>query len=80
MTIDQLRKLHIARPFQPFDLHLVDGRTLTVEHPELLAQSQSGHTIFVACPDDTVETVDLLLVVSIKPHGNGAGKRGRRRS
>jgi len=80
MTIGQLRKMHADRPFQPFEIHLADSRTLTVQHPEMLSQSQSGRTIAVACPDDTIEIVDLLLVVSIKPLANGSTGRGRRRS
>jgi len=67
MTIEQLRQLHSARPFQPFEIHLADGRALTVEHPELLSRSQSGRTIAVSRPDYTIEIVDLLLVMSLKP-------------
>jgi hypothetical protein len=80
MTIEQLQRFHSARPFQPFDIHLVDGRVLPVEHPELLARSQSGRTIAVARTDDTIETVDLLLVVSLKPRPNGSRRRGRGQS
>jgi hypothetical protein len=80
MTIEQLRKLHAARPFQPFDIHLADSRTLTVEHPEFLAQSAGGRTIAVGQPDGTIEIVDLLLVVSLEAHANGVRRRGRARS
>jgi hypothetical protein len=78
MTVDQLRKLHRAQPFQPFDIHLADGRTLAVQHPEMLAVSPPGRAIGVAVPDGTIEIVDLLLVVSLKPHSNGSGKHRRR--
>jgi hypothetical protein len=64
MTIEQLRQLHAARPFRAFEIHLADGRALTVQHPEQLAQSESGRTIAVARPDDTLEIIDLLMVVS----------------
>ena len=77
MTIEQLQRLHSARPFQPFDIYLADGRMLSVEHPELLARSQSGRTIAVAMSDDTIETIDLLLAVSLKPRPNGSKRRGR---
>jgi len=80
MTIEQLRQMHLARPFQPFDIHLTDGRTLTVEHPEFLAQSPTGRTIVVGRPDGVLEIVDLLLVVSLKPRSNGSSRRGRHRS
>ena len=78
MTIEQLRLLYSAKPFQAFDIHLADSRTLTVEHPEQLAISPTGRTIHVAHTDDTVETVDLLLVVSVKPRPNGAQRRRSR--
>lgn len=80
MTTEQLRLLYSAKPFQAFDINLADSRTLTVEHPEQLAISKSGRTIAVARPDDTIETVDLLLVVSLKPRPNGSTRRGRQRS
>jgi hypothetical protein len=78
MTIEQLRKMHQARPFQPFDLYLADGRSLPVEHPEFLAMTPPGRTIGVGLSDGTIEIVDLLLVTSLKPRSNGS-KRGPRR-
>ena len=75
MTADQLRQLYLARPFQPFDLHLADSRTVTVHSPEQIAFSQSGRTIAVARPDDTIETIDVILVVSVKPRPNGSARR-----
>jgi hypothetical protein len=77
MTIEQLRQHHSARPFRPFELYLADSRTVTVEHPEQLAISPGGRTIGVAHHDDTIETIDLLLVVGIKPRANGAARRRR---
>ena len=79
MTIDQLRKMHQARPFQAFDIHLADGRSLPIDHPELLAVPPPGRTIGVGLADGTIEIVDLLLVTSLKPRANGQsrGKRSR---
>ena len=45
MTIEQLRKMLQARPFQPFDVHLGDGRCLQVEHSEFPAIAPPGRTI-----------------------------------
>ena len=77
MTIEQIRKVHQARPFQPFDIHLADGRSLPVPHPEFLAVTPPGRTIGVGLDDGTIEVVDLLLVTSLKPRANGARSRGR---
>jgi hypothetical protein len=79
MTTDQLQRLHQARPFHPFDIHLADGRTLSVGHPEMLAMIPAGRTAGVALPDGTIEIVDLLLVTSLKPWSNGSRGRRRRR-
>jgi hypothetical protein len=61
-----------AAPFQAFDIHLADGRAITVPHPEMVAITSGGRTIGVATSDETIEIVDLLLVTSLKPHVNGA--------
>lgn len=76
MTYEQLRKMHTAQPFQPFGINLADGRTLTVDHPEFLAQTPTGRTFGVGLPDGVIEIVDLLLVTSLKPRRNGARRRG----
>jgi hypothetical protein len=76
MTIEKLRKMHQARPFQPFDIHLADGRSLPVPHPEVLAVPPPGRTIGVGLADGTIEIVDLLLVTTLKPRPNGSKRRG----
>lgn len=77
MTIEQLQKLHQARPFQPFDIYLADGRSLPVEHPEFLSRPPTGRTIAVGLQDGTHEIVDLLLVTSLKARANGASPHRR---
>jgi hypothetical protein len=77
MTIEQLNRMHQARPFQPFEIYLADGRSLPVEHSEFLSQTPAGRTIAVGLEDGTHEVVDLLLVTSLKPRANGARRRGR---
>jgi hypothetical protein len=77
MTIEQLRRLHRAAPFHPFEIHLADGRSLDVAHPECLAINAPGRTVGVALDDGTIEVVDLLLVTSLKPHANGHARRRR---
>ena len=66
MTIDELREMHGARPFNPFTLHLADGRQIHVSHPEFLMQSKRGRTIHVATTNGSFQIIDLMLVVSIE--------------
>ena len=77
MTVEQLRKMHRARPFQPFEIHLADGRSLPVEHPEFLAITPPGRTIGVGLRDGIIEVVDLLLVTSLKARSNSRTRRKR---
>jgi hypothetical protein len=72
--------MYQARPFQAFDIYLADGRSIPVEHPEVLAIPPPGRTIGVGLADGTIEIVDLLLVTSLKPRANGAPRRRRHRS
>jgi len=68
MTTEQFRKYWNAMPFQPFAIHLADGRYLNVLHPENVAMSLSGRTASVLDPKvDAFETVDLLLATTLRP-------------
>ena len=72
MTTQQLQTMLHASPFQPFDVHLADGRAIPVGHPELVFVTPGGRTVGIAITDDAIEILDLLLVTSLKPHSNGA--------
>ena len=78
MTVEQLREMYTTRPFRSFRLHLADGRSLDVEHPEFLSFSRTGRTIVVSKPNDTFEIVDLLLVTSLEA-ANGSSRHSRRK-
>jgi hypothetical protein len=66
MTIEQVRNVYNAQPFQPFVLHLADGRSITVPHREFMATAPSGRTVVVLQPDDRMNIIDLLLVTDIE--------------
>ena len=77
MTIDQIRTLYDSQPFQPFVIHLADGRQIPVEHREFMARAPSGRTVVVYSKDDAAHIIDLLLVtdLEVKPAKNGSRKR-----
>ena len=79
MTSEQLHKMHVARPFDPFTIHLADGRQVRVNHPEVLAHAPGTRIAVVALPNDSTEIIDLLLITSIVT-GNGDRRRGRHRA
>ena len=68
MTVEQLRNVHRAQPFRPFTIHMGDGRSFYVKHPDFLSRSESGRTIVVHGPDDSFSVLDLLLVTELEVH------------
>ena len=65
MTVNELRHVHQARPFQAFVLRVADGREYRVSHPESMSFSQTGRTIAVATPDDAHDVLNVLLITAI---------------
>ena len=68
MTFQQLDNVHKARPSRPFTLHMADGRSFHVPHPEFLSRSPSGRTIIVYGNDESFSVLDLLLLTDLQVH------------
>lgn len=62
MTIQQLR----AVPFRPFTVHMADGRSFPVPHPDFLLMSPSGRMAFAFGQEDECSILDLLLMTEIE--------------
>jgi hypothetical protein len=79
MTSDQFRKYWKSAPFVPFQMRLADGRSLRVPHPDHAQLSPTGRIASVWDDEGNgFETVDLLLVTSLRPlpaRKNGKHKR-----
>lgn len=79
MTTEQMRAYKNAQPFVAFAIHLADGREIPVKHPENLmvpVAPRPARTIGVLNPENAIETIDLLLVTSLRPlDGHGARSR-----
>jgi len=74
MTSERVRDLWRASPFQPFTLHLADGRSFHVPHPEFMVMTRGGRLAVVTHGDESFDIVDLLLVTSVevKPSSSAA--------
>jgi hypothetical protein len=77
MTVEQLRQVWKADPFQAFTIHLADGRSIAVNHRDFLASSPSGRTIIVYQSDDSFNVIDLLLVTDLEV-SNGKSRRSKK--
>jgi hypothetical protein len=68
MTVEQLKNVHGSKPFRPFTIHMGDGRSFRVDHPEFLSRFPSGRTIIVHQPDDSFSVLDMRLVTELEMH------------
>jgi hypothetical protein len=68
MTVEQLVSVMHAQPFRPFTIHMGDGRTFRVNHPDFIARSPAGRTIIVFGDDEGHVILDLLLDTELEVH------------
>ena len=52
MTSEELRQHQNRKPFQPFRVHLKDGRSFDIHYPELNLVGESVFIIGIPAPDD----------------------------
>jgi hypothetical protein len=79
MTIEQLRRVARAEPFDPFTIHLADGRAFHVPHPEFITIPPTAvRTFVVAGPEEEYRIIDRRLI-TLLDFENGPTKRRRNR-
>ncbi len=71
MTIEKLKEVMHAEPFEPFTLHIADGRSISVPHPDFVSVDPKGRIVHVFRHDGGSEFVDFRLVTTTKL-GNGS--------
>ncbi len=63
---DQIRQALLSRPFRPFTIHLADGRTCFVKHPDFVTIPPVPRArSIIYWTDDEMQLIDLGLIVSI---------------
>jgi len=65
MRSTEIRNAQRAQPFQPFVLHLADGRQFFVDHPEFIIVSRNERRVIIDDIDGNMEIIDPMLVTSI---------------
>ena len=70
MTIEKLREVLHAEPFEPFSIQISDGRSILVPHPDFVSVDPKGRIAHVFRQDGASEWVDFRLVTAIR-FGNG---------
>jgi len=79
MKVAKLREVMHAAPFQPFTIHVADGRSVDVPHPDFIALMGNGRTAIVTSPDERAMPsfllIDVPLITQLEVQGaasNGA--------
>jgi hypothetical protein len=66
MTVEKIRTLLRAAPFQSFEVHTPDGRAFQIPHPDFAMLSGTGRLLHVARPEsDQEDIIDIALITDI---------------
>lgn len=66
MTVEKIRDLLRASPFQSFEVHTPDGRAFKIPHPDFAMLSGTGRLLHVARPEtDEEDIIDIALIKDI---------------
>ncbi|MEM6750435.1 MAG: hypothetical protein AAGA57_04770 [Planctomycetota bacterium] len=70
MTAEQISTVLLAQPFLPFTIHVADGRSFRVKHPDYVSRSPAGRIVIVYNDDggDGFSILDLRLITELEVH------------
>jgi hypothetical protein len=75
MKVSDIKKMRDRAPFRAFQLHLTNGETLPIPHPEYLAvPPEPGTDLFVAWVGPHWNLVDATQVARVSLLESGATK------
>lgn len=81
MRGQELRRVAEASPFRPFRIHMANGKSVVVPHPEFVHVYPGGRMVTVFRSDQSVEIIDVMLVTSLEtlPKNGTRPRRDRRK-
>jgi len=83
MHIETIRELRTARSFRPCTMHMADGRSVEVRHPEFMAISPNGRTAVAFSPEGKKGAghgVDIMLVTDIELNPDRSNGEDRKKA
>ena len=66
MSLEFISARFHAANVRSFEMFLADGRTLTVQNPELVMIGPDSRSLSIFEPPSITENIDLNLIVSIR--------------
>jgi hypothetical protein len=74
MNVKSIKEFCEEKPFRPFTVHLADGRSIPVEHPEMVLYPPSGQEVMIYQPDNSFDFIDVFQITSLRQKRKPAGK------
>ena len=62
MHAEAIKELLRTAPFAPFQVHVVDGKSYRIDHPDFVWFTQGGRTMFVATGGEKFAILDTMLI------------------
>lgn len=75
----EIHAAYSAAPFQPFEIVLINGTRVLVDHPEFMSFSTDYRTVYVSKLDGGAQRIDVKLVIALEELRNGSRPRKRKR-
>ena len=69
MTSSQVVPFFFSEPFEPFAIHVADGRVFEVRHPDFATISQAGVGVWILHESGALEILDAALICSLRTIG-----------
>jgi hypothetical protein len=69
MTSNLISPFFFAQPFEPFAIHVADGRVFEIRHPDFATVSEAGLGVWILHSSGALEIVDTSLICSIRTLG-----------
>ena len=67
MTVHEIHELWKAQPFRSFIIHVADGRSFPVPHPDFLFLAGGGRSIIVnSLTNESYNILDSILITSLE--------------
>jgi hypothetical protein len=71
MTLEYLRGVQRKQPFVPFSIHITEGRSFPVPHPDIISLHPTGRLVFVHEEKGGSHVLDRMLMTEIAYSENG---------
>ena len=77
MTFQGFQEFLRVTPFEPFVVHVADGRIFYVRHPDVISFSPRQRTVSVLNDDRRIEVIEMLLIASLRPFNRAEARRNK---